>query len=86
MVAHFGLDVVEAYMGHVQDNAEESVRRAIEALKDAEYVYPMDPDFDGAAARDPGEDHGGPGDARRRGSTSPARPRSSRPTTTRRSR
>ena len=34
-------------MGHVQDNAEECVRRAIEALKDAEYVYPMDPDFDG---------------------------------------
>jgi 5-oxoprolinase (ATP-hydrolysing) len=23
MVAHFGLDVVQAYMGHVQDNAEE---------------------------------------------------------------
>ena len=37
----------QAYMGHVQDNAEECVRRAIEALKDAEYVYPMDPDFDG---------------------------------------
>ena len=34
-------------MGHVQDNAEECVRRAIEALRDAEYVYPMDPDFDG---------------------------------------
>ncbi|MCB1352070.1 MAG: hydantoinase B/oxoprolinase family protein [Rhodobacteraceae bacterium] len=48
MVEHFGLAVVEAYMGHVQDNAEESVRRAIEALKDADYVYPMDPDFDGA--------------------------------------
>jgi 5-oxoprolinase (ATP-hydrolysing) len=47
MVGQFGLDVVEAYMGHVQDNAEESVRRAIEALRDAEYVYPMDPDFDG---------------------------------------
>ncbi|WP_290739677.1 hydantoinase B/oxoprolinase family protein [Amaricoccus sp.] len=42
MVAHFGLDVVEAYMRHVQDNAEESVRRAIEALHDAEVVYPMD--------------------------------------------
>jgi 5-oxoprolinase (ATP-hydrolysing) len=48
MVAQFGLDVVRAYMGHVQDNAEECVRRAIEALRDAEYVYPMDPDFDGA--------------------------------------
>ncbi len=49
MVAHFGLDVVQAYMRHVQDNAEESVRRAIEALRDADYVYPMDPDFDGTA-------------------------------------
>ena len=34
-------------MRHVQDNAEECVRRAIEALRDAECVYPMDPDFDG---------------------------------------
>jgi 5-oxoprolinase (ATP-hydrolysing) len=47
MVAHFGLDVVEAYMRHVQDNAEESVRRAIEALHDADYTYAMDPDIDG---------------------------------------
>ncbi len=47
MVAHFGLKVVTAYMAHVQDNAEESVRRAIEALTDGECVYPMDPDFDG---------------------------------------
>ena len=42
MVAHFGLDVVQAYMGHVQDNAEESVRRVISALKDSEYAYPTD--------------------------------------------
>ena len=42
MVAHFGLDVVQAYMGHVQDNAEESVRRVIEALKDSEFSYEMD--------------------------------------------
>ncbi|MTH96787.1 hydantoinase B/oxoprolinase family protein [Roseibium sp. RKSG952] len=42
MVGHFGLDVVQAYMGHVQDNAEESVRRVIEALKDSEYAYPTD--------------------------------------------
>ncbi len=48
MVAHFGLATVEAYMRHVQDNAEESVRRAIEALSDGEYTYAMDPDFDGA--------------------------------------
>ncbi|WP_150525425.1 hydantoinase B/oxoprolinase family protein [Roseibium sediminis] len=42
MVTHFGLDVVQAYMGHVQDNAEESVRRVISALKDSEFVYPTD--------------------------------------------
>ncbi|QHQ33915.1 hydantoinase B/oxoprolinase family protein [Algicella marina] len=48
MVAQFGLDVVQAYMGHVQDNAEECVRRAITTLSDADYVYRMDPDFDGA--------------------------------------
>src|SRR3546814_3282739 len=30
MVAHFGLEVVQAYMRHVQDNAEESVRRVLE--------------------------------------------------------
>ena len=47
MVDHFGLDVVQAYMNHVQDNAEECVRRAIETLKDSEYTYQMDPDFDG---------------------------------------
>ncbi|MDH3667101.1 MAG: hydantoinase B/oxoprolinase family protein [Paracoccaceae bacterium] len=47
MVAHFGLDVVQAYMAHVQDNAEERVRRRIVALRDSEYVYEMDPDFDG---------------------------------------
>lgn len=43
MVAHFGLDVVEAYMGHVQDNAAESVRRVLERLPDeAHYEYPTD--------------------------------------------
>lgn len=42
MVADFGLDVVEAYMRHVQDNAEESVRRVIGRLKDAEFVQAMD--------------------------------------------
>ena len=47
MVAHFGLEIVQAYMKHVQDNAEECVRRAIETLQDATYTYPMDPDFDG---------------------------------------
>ncbi len=42
MVAHFGEDVVEAYMGHVQDNAEESVRRVIDALSDCAYDYRTD--------------------------------------------
>ncbi|MCB1451100.1 MAG: hydantoinase B/oxoprolinase family protein [Nitratireductor sp.] len=42
MVSHFGLPVVQAYMGHVQDNAEESVRRVIDALSDCEYTYPTD--------------------------------------------
>jgi 5-oxoprolinase (ATP-hydrolysing) len=42
MVEHFGLEVVQAYMGHVQDNAEESVRRVIDRLHDGSFVYPFD--------------------------------------------
>ena len=42
MVRHFGLDVVRAYMGHVQDNAEESVRRVLDGLTDGEFAYEMD--------------------------------------------
>jgi 5-oxoprolinase (ATP-hydrolysing) len=42
MVAHFGLGVVRAYMGHVQDNAEEAVRRVITALTDGAYTYQLD--------------------------------------------
>ena len=42
MVAHFGLDVVKAYMQHVQDNAEESVRHIIGTLKDGSFAYEMD--------------------------------------------
>ena len=42
MVEHFGLDVVRAYMRHVQDNAEESVRRVIGVLKDGEFDLPLD--------------------------------------------
>ena len=42
MVAHFGLDVVRAYMLHVQNNAEESVRRVIGVLKGGEFDYPLD--------------------------------------------
>jgi len=42
MCDHFGLEVVRAYMGHVQDNAEEAVRRVISVLKDGSYEYPLD--------------------------------------------
>jgi 5-oxoprolinase (ATP-hydrolysing) len=53
MVAHFGLDVVRAYMRHVQDNAEEAVRRVITALESGAYEYKLDPR--GPRAREPGE-------------------------------
>ncbi len=42
MVKQFGLDTVFAYMGHVQDNAEESVRRVIDVLKDGAFTCKMD--------------------------------------------
>jgi 5-oxoprolinase (ATP-hydrolysing) len=42
MIDEFGLDVVRAYMGHVQDNAAESVRRVIEALHDSEFSVATD--------------------------------------------
>ena len=42
MVAQYGLAVVQAYMGHVQDNAEESVRRVITRLKDGAFTLPLD--------------------------------------------
>ena len=46
MVQHFSLPVVQAYMGHVQDNAEESVRRAITRLaasvQDGRFTLPLD--------------------------------------------
>ena len=42
MIDQFGLDVVEAYMRHVQDNAEEAVRRVIDKLDDGEHRYRMD--------------------------------------------
>jgi 5-oxoprolinase (ATP-hydrolysing) len=42
MVEQFGLDVVQAYMRHVQDNAEESVRRVITRLKNGQFTLPLD--------------------------------------------
>jgi len=38
----FGLDTVHAYMSHVQDNAEESVRRVLDVLRDCAFTYPLD--------------------------------------------
>ncbi|SMY08376.1 hydantoinase B/oxoprolinase family protein [Flavimaricola marinus] len=42
ITGQFGLDVVHAYMGHVQDNAEESVRRVLDVLHDSAFTYPLD--------------------------------------------
>ena len=42
MIGQFGLDVVHAYMRHVQDNAEEQVRRVIDVMADGEFAYPLD--------------------------------------------
>jgi len=42
LVAHYGLATVRAYMQHVQDNAEESVRRAILALRDGAFSLELD--------------------------------------------
>ncbi len=48
MVAQFSLPVVRAYMQHVQDNAEEAVRRVLSVLKDGSFAYAMD---DGATVK-----------------------------------
>jgi len=42
MTGQFGLGVVHAYMGHVQDNAEEAVRRVLAVLRDGRCRYEMD--------------------------------------------
>jgi 5-oxoprolinase (ATP-hydrolysing) len=42
VVAQYGWDVVQAYMRHVMDNAEESVRRVIERIGDGHFDYTMD--------------------------------------------
>jgi 5-oxoprolinase (ATP-hydrolysing) len=48
MVRHFGLEVVNAYMRHVQDHAAEAVRRVLDVLHDGEFAYEMD---DGSVIR-----------------------------------
>jgi len=49
MVEEFGAQTVIAYMGHVQDNAEEAVRRVIDNLPadGGTFTYEMDDDEDG---------------------------------------
>ena len=42
MVRAFSLPVVKAYMGHVQDNAAESVARVVDKLRDCSFEYEMD--------------------------------------------
>ena len=42
MIDQFGVDVVHAYMKHVQDNAEEQVRRVIDVMQDGDFSYPLD--------------------------------------------
>lgn len=42
MVEHYALETVQAYMGFVQDNAEESVRSVIDVLKDGSFTCPLD--------------------------------------------
>src|SRR5204862_7996162 len=42
VVGRFGLEVVQAYMRHVMDNAEESVRQVIDRIGDGSFAYTMD--------------------------------------------
>ena len=42
MIDQFGLEVVQAYMGHVQDNAAAEVARVLGRLEDGDYEYPTD--------------------------------------------
>ncbi|MDN3295745.1 hydantoinase B/oxoprolinase family protein [Streptomyces ficellus] len=42
MIEEFGIDVVHAYMRHVRNNAEESVRRIVATLHDGSYRYETD--------------------------------------------
>ncbi len=42
LVSHYGLATVQSYMQHVQDNAEEAVRRVIDRLRDGECRLDLD--------------------------------------------
>ena len=67
----YGLDVVRAYMAHVQENAAEAVRNVITALRDGELRL-----RDRQRRADPGAGDRRPRRAARPRSTSPARRRS----------
>ncbi len=42
MIEHFGLPVVDAYMGHVQDNVAEAVRVVLDKMQGGSFMYEMD--------------------------------------------
>ncbi len=42
VISEYGLDVVNAYMRHVQNNAEACIRRVLGVLKDGACTYPLD--------------------------------------------
>ncbi len=42
MVDHYGVATVHSYMRHVQNNAEESIRRVLANLSDGAFTYQMD--------------------------------------------
>jgi len=42
VIDYYSLETVHAYMQHVQDNAEESVRRVLKNIEDSEFTYKMD--------------------------------------------
>lgn len=42
LVNHYGIETVHAYMGFIQDSAEESVRKVIAGLQDSEFNYVLD--------------------------------------------
>ncbi len=42
LVSNYGFDRVNAYMGYIQDNAEETVRKAIAKMSDTEFKYNLD--------------------------------------------
>lgn len=42
LIGHFGLDTVQTYMGHLQDNASAAIRRLLTHLPEGSFTQPMD--------------------------------------------